>query len=130
MRATMTLAPGFPFNALAKCERAESALSVPTMENALFAFRLVFVLLPRTSEMAEAAFGITHADTESVVAYFNGVNAVERIADEADVDLRGVGVHAVPDQFGEGKDWLLRLSQTVNMVLGDFYGQGLHADVS
>jgi hypothetical protein len=59
--------------------------------------------------MPEALSGVIHGDAESIIDYGYDLNRIEAVAIQANFDVRGVGVDAVPYQFGNPEDWLLRL---------------------
>ena len=76
--------------------------------------------------MPEAFSGIIHADAEPIVDYVYALNRIEAVAIQANLDVRGVGIDAVPDQFGNPEDWLLRLRKGIDVILCNLDVENLH----
>jgi hypothetical protein len=59
--------------------------------------------------MPEALSGVIQGDAEPIVDYVYTLNRIEAVAIQANSYVRGVSIDAVPDQFGNPENWLLRL---------------------
>jgi len=93
-----------PLNAVAERERLEAPLALAAVQHAPRERRPVCATFPRPSEIAEMPVRLQRVDALSVVGHPDRIDPPQRVLDDVHLDVKGVCIKRVPDEFGQRLD--------------------------